>query len=39
MPQEGADLVERWSFWFARSCLQAAERIASECAASGTLRD
>jgi len=30
-PQEGAELVERWSFWFARSCLQAAERIASEC--------
>jgi len=36
-PQEAAELVERWSFWFGRSCLQAADRIASESGA-GTLR-
>ncbi len=30
-PQEGAELVERWCFWFARSCLQAAGRITSKC--------
>ncbi len=29
-PQEGAELVERWVFWFARSCVQAAEVIAAK---------
>ena len=26
-PQDGAELVERWSFWFARSIAQAAESL------------
>ena len=29
-PQEGGELVERWAFWFARSCLEAARRIRLE---------
>jgi len=28
-PAEGAELVERWAFWFARSVLQAAEAISN----------